>query len=459
MSEQNKDSSVFGIVNMESIQIPPRNYLISLSPMGIGTAEVECLSSYIARLAWEYFVSPQMLLKNCVEKYQYSSGLYEISPSGVCNKSINSFGKPAKVAVASIEMATNRQDITHMTLLRWREVLGQTIMKKNRAWCANCFQSDLRSRKPVYERLLWKIGVVKNCVVHQQRLVEVCPHCKGIQNSFSRYPFPGFCGRCKKWLGNNQTPRKKENTLDNKTSFEIGKLVSTSPKTGFEVKSRLIFAESVDYFLMKSPFFTYTDMTKATGISIGALFYGVNKPSLLNLVKINKVFSCSITDFLLGKKFNLILRSKKLGNITIEVDPHQMPKPLPIKDVLSTMEKHLASDSLTHNIYEISKIVNHEFGALRIISPELERSLSKVYAKETGRKDEHSAQYPYLHNVEDHALLVEIIKILKELKAEGIEITEDNIRERLGIETKYVFIQQFWFILRIAMYDLGYMNE
>jgi hypothetical protein len=427
--------------------------------MGIGTAEVESLSSYISRLAWEYFVSPQKLLKNCVVRYKYASKLSDINPNGIYNNGINGSGKPAKIAVASIEMATNCQDIIHMTLLKWREVLGQTHLRKNRAWCAKCFQNDLRSKKPVYERLLWKISMVKNCVVHGYKLVEVCPHCNIIQHNFSSYSFPGFCGRCKKWLGNNQSPRRNKNTLNNQTSFEIGKLVSTSPKTGSEVKSRLIFAESAGYLLMKSPFSTDSDMRKATGVTVINLLYGDNKPSLLSLVRINKVFSCSIIDFLLGEKFNLILKSKKSGNITIEINPHQMPKPLPINDVLATMEKHLASDSLTHNTCEIAKIVNHRCYALDIISPELERSLSTVYSKERGKHNERLVEYIYLSNLENHKLLVEILKILKELKTESVEITENNIKERLSDKIMNTHNPIFWIILRIAMYDLGYMTE
>jgi TniQ len=463
MSEQSKDSSVFGIVNMESVQIPPRNYLISLPPIGIGTAEVECLSSYISRLAWEYFVSPQKLLKTCVEKYHYSSTHYFYDSSRLFYKQINGSGEAAKIAVSSIEKATNRQDIVQMTMLQWRELLCQKFMRRNRAWCPMCFQSDLQNKIPVYERLLWRINVVDNCIIHKQKLVEVCPSCERKQTNFLSRVFPGFCGKCSNWLGKTKPFQSEINTLDDQVSFEIGKIVSTSPKVRSEVRSRLIFADALGYLVNKSPFSSYPSMLRMTGVYVVHLLYSEKKPSLISLVKINRVFNCSIVDLLLGGKFTLILKSKNYGDLVIEIDPHQMPKPLPIKDVLVTMEKHLASRFLTHETYTIAKIVNHDFEAPSIISPELYRSLDRVYSKERRRYDEQEyeeiSERVYLENVKKHNLLVEILKILKQLKIEGIEITEKGIRARLGNKTENISSRKFWIILRIAMYELGYMNE
>jgi len=47
-------SSSFSLIRIDAVPIPPRNNLISLAPIGIGTAEVESLSSYISRIAREY---------------------------------------------------------------------------------------------------------------------------------------------------------------------------------------------------------------------------------------------------------------------------------------------------------------------------------------------------------------------------------------------------------------------
>src|SRR5437016_5150277 len=42
--------------------IPPRSYLYRVTPMGVGSANVESLTSYLARLAAAHDISPAVLL-------------------------------------------------------------------------------------------------------------------------------------------------------------------------------------------------------------------------------------------------------------------------------------------------------------------------------------------------------------------------------------------------------------
>src|SRR5712692_1523615 len=44
------------------IEMPPRSRLYCLAPLGMGTVEVESLTSYIQRLAWAYRVSSWVLV-------------------------------------------------------------------------------------------------------------------------------------------------------------------------------------------------------------------------------------------------------------------------------------------------------------------------------------------------------------------------------------------------------------
>ena len=43
--------------------LPPRSRLYSLAPMGIGTSQVESLTSYVMRLAEAHAVSPGTLIR------------------------------------------------------------------------------------------------------------------------------------------------------------------------------------------------------------------------------------------------------------------------------------------------------------------------------------------------------------------------------------------------------------
>src|SRR5258708_33222502 len=48
------------------IEMPPRSKLYCLAPLGVGTVEVESLTSYIQRLAWAYRVNPRVLVAEVI---------------------------------------------------------------------------------------------------------------------------------------------------------------------------------------------------------------------------------------------------------------------------------------------------------------------------------------------------------------------------------------------------------
>ncbi len=50
----------------EMIEMPPRSELYCQAPLGVGTVEIECLTSYIQRLAWAYRVNPRVLVAEVI---------------------------------------------------------------------------------------------------------------------------------------------------------------------------------------------------------------------------------------------------------------------------------------------------------------------------------------------------------------------------------------------------------
>jgi hypothetical protein len=310
--------TTFPVMCIEAVPVPTRNYLISLQPIGIGTNEVESLSSYISRLAREYYVSPNKLVEKCVERFFGSRSFSETVGYNTNDyKNINSLDEMAKMVVSSLELATGRQDLAYMTLLPWRNILRVKQMRHKRAWCPSCLQSDLENGQPVYERLLWKIDVVKICPLHKRKLVSICRHCKRSQGNFSTYSFPGFCSCCKTWLGQEEReqPDEQENSLENWISFEISKVLADSPKAKADVRARIIFAESLRSLIEESPFISYAGMRRKTGLAtrtIKRLTYGEMGLSLKVLIKICCSFDCSPVDLLLGNKFILTFRGERL---------------------------------------------------------------------------------------------------------------------------------------------------
>ncbi|MGC2236186.1 MAG: TniQ family protein [Pyrinomonadaceae bacterium] len=310
--------TTFPVVRIETVPIPARNYLISLQPVGIGTNEVESLSSYISRLAREYYVSPNKLMESCVKRYfGVQAYLDNVGYNPNTFKNINGLDETARTVVSSIELATGRKDIAYMTLLPWRNILSSKQMRLKRAWCPSCLQSDLENGQPVYERLLWKIDIVENCPFHERKLVTLCPHCNASQANFSTYSFPGFCSNCKIWVGQEEKYqlKKQEDFFEKWLSLEIGKVLAASRKVKEDIRARVIFAHSLRSLMDKSPFISYAALRNKTGLAtstIKKLSYGEIALSFNILMKICCSFRCSPVDLLLGNEFSLVFRNKAL---------------------------------------------------------------------------------------------------------------------------------------------------
>jgi hypothetical protein len=223
--------------DIEPTSLPARSRLFSLEPVGIGTTDVESLTSYIARLAEAHCVSPRQLL--CKEILGKHTTHYSSSPL-FSGEHINGIGGLAEVATTSLEHLTMQHDLHVMTMLTWRNVLSQQqLIKPNKAWCATCYQERANADNPVYDSLIWTLRSVSICRKHQEQLSHLCPHCNRHLPLLSRFYRPGHCSKCQRWLGspNNSKANRRggrpalTEELSQQLSFVdiIGELLSISP--------------------------------------------------------------------------------------------------------------------------------------------------------------------------------------------------------------------------------------
>lgn len=191
--------------------LPPRSRLFQLAPIGVGSVEVESLTSYIARLAAEHCVSPRKLLcKEVLAQAGRYSPFYSTSPLFYAH-TINGISSLAEIAVTGFEQLTTRCDLRYSTFLIWRQVLSPLrLLRTRHAWCAYCYEEQLAERGYVYEPLIWSIEGVSICYKHHTLLCNVCPHC-GRQLTFLATNYhPGYCSRCQQWLGSTNVGKLKQ---------------------------------------------------------------------------------------------------------------------------------------------------------------------------------------------------------------------------------------------------------
>src|SRR5262249_37579717 len=88
------------------------------------------------------------------------------------------------------------------TLIVWGAVFSRiNLLRRFRAWCADCYTEQRTGDGPVYDLLLWAVASVKVCVKHKCLLIEKCPSCQKRLRPIQSRSLPGFCSFCLYWLG------------------------------------------------------------------------------------------------------------------------------------------------------------------------------------------------------------------------------------------------------------------
>jgi hypothetical protein len=200
--------TIYETWNVDLPVIPPRSRLHSLRPQGMGTPLIECLTSYVSRLAASHCISPSTLLSSTIaprigKKYWLRGGArVGTRESAIHARAINGIGVIASDWVHTLQAVTLRNDLVKLTMLEWESVFSRrNLLRANRAWCSVCYDNWANSGEPIYEPLLWTFRDVEVCVLHQRRLHVSCAKCNRALQWLSRSTTPGYCEKCEAWLG------------------------------------------------------------------------------------------------------------------------------------------------------------------------------------------------------------------------------------------------------------------
>jgi hypothetical protein len=204
------DAAIYGEWESSRANWTERSYLYALAPIGVGTAAVESLTGYIARLAAAHAVETGVLVNHeLLRRVPYTKGR---RPGRVPSKlprysffidahTLNGIGDRARLWVSLLEQLTCIPRLDLLTALPWAKAISCVHMLRTiRSWCPFCYGA-VRSPTTVYERLLWAFQVVTTCPHHGCPLDSICPFCGRTQYVFSSRSRPGYCSRCQCWLG------------------------------------------------------------------------------------------------------------------------------------------------------------------------------------------------------------------------------------------------------------------
>ena len=232
--------------DLKTSSCPNHSHLYHLAPVGLGTGAVESLTGYISRLAETHGVSVRTLMIHELVPLLGRERLTRAVNGGLSSfwskdaRSLNGTGHLAQDMVAALQVLTLRQDLRFLTLLSWAKVLpARGLLRRNRVWCPACYETWRQAGQAVYEPLLWSLEVVSVCSLHRCYLFSTCPYpdCQAPQPILGPHAQPGYCSRCKRWLGAAATDLPPESTTVPEEEWvwqtwvaqEVGALLSHTP--------------------------------------------------------------------------------------------------------------------------------------------------------------------------------------------------------------------------------------
>jgi hypothetical protein len=188
------------------LSLPPRSQLYCLEPVGLGTGMVECLTSYIARLAAAHSLTPSSLVRRIIAPLARTSTLGGIG--GKCDvlaqasPCINGNGGTSLECVRILRLLTLCESLEKLTFqftAGWLAV--RPLVASWQKWCARCLEERRNAGITLYYPLFWQVEHLHVCDRHEIELESECPHCAKRHRPLCRNLVIGYCPHCNGWLG------------------------------------------------------------------------------------------------------------------------------------------------------------------------------------------------------------------------------------------------------------------
>ena len=172
---------------------------------------MESLTGYIARLAEAHSVTTgNLVVRELLPKIRRTRGVFAGQLPAIQRNAwiftgthiLNGLCECPREWVKVVEDLTGHSDLQMLTALPWTGLLSHVgLLRTCLAWCPYCLEDQRTHGSVIHEPLLWTLRAVSVCPFHSRPLDERCPHCGRGLYAFSAKSRPGYCSRCRKWLG------------------------------------------------------------------------------------------------------------------------------------------------------------------------------------------------------------------------------------------------------------------
>ncbi len=298
--------------------MPPPGTLYALQPVGVGTPQVESLTSYIARVALAHCVVPGVLMRKVIVPFveSHSAGrstLMDIR-DGKATGAFNSAHQTAMKAVSALECLTQHQGLHALTMLTWAEVFPLfKLIRTTQAWCPGCLEEWRTTGQTIYEPLVWTIQALKICSGHDCSLETHCRACRRSSPWLAWRSRPGYCPHCQQWLGRHvgtQEENEQQRAWQHWCAEEVGALLALVP-TLTRIPCRARIREGLTSMLRQVSQGRKETFARLVGLSpkmVGDWFYHQQLPTVENLLRVCFAVQLSQRELLLEEHFTCSLR-------------------------------------------------------------------------------------------------------------------------------------------------------
>lgn len=216
-------------------------FLYSIQPNGLGTRDVESLSSYLIRLAGAHSTTVGTLL-SYLDK---PTAGYKLWHQTACRTPLSAFVRPNRTTAELVTRLSLASDVPieslrSMTLLSTDGALKRSVnvFSNHLRWCGTCLFEQVHNGLDPYIRLVWLFNGVKGCAVHRCVLRDSCENCGATQERDNFARLVGKCVHCNSSLALIEKPgaefdswRSSASTLENFVEY-----IAENPAITFPVR-------------------------------------------------------------------------------------------------------------------------------------------------------------------------------------------------------------------------------
>ncbi len=305
--------------DLSPIQLPVRSTLYALEPVGMRTAFMESLTSYLTRLAEAHGVFPGILVNKVIAPQGQSISPHRgrqtlFMTDGRKSHLLNATGIRASRLVQILGALTTRADLHFLTLLPWSEVMYvRGLLRATKAWCPACYEEQRTNGQVVYDPLIWGFQDVSTCSLHQLQLSQRCPYqdCLQVLPPLTWRSRAGYCSMCGRWLGMSHAAATEQTANGypeedwpwrHWVNSMIGDLLAVAWNVS-SVPSRTRVAEALTFCIQQPPGKSISEFAHELGVTRATAQHWFSQqkiPQMDMLLRICSVLGISLCEFLLS---------------------------------------------------------------------------------------------------------------------------------------------------------------